>query len=209
MDEKQKNDMKPEFKGNLGFIWLIGILVILLGCTVFYTLRVTKENKELRQTSQEQTVQPAETNDNTKAEETAKVENTISSDKTQQTSYSYSGLEGVYVYKEEVKRDGEKVYNNHELYLYRDGTYQYIEGIDVTYGSIGNYTIDGNKVTLNSWFETGSDVTVTLNNEHTTYTIDKNGTIGKMKKTKDKLDDRNNVMEILKNAIMWKAVQTN
>ena len=29
MDEKQKNDMKPEFKGNLGFIWLIGILVIL------------------------------------------------------------------------------------------------------------------------------------------------------------------------------------
>ena len=50
MEEKQKNKQKPEFKGNLGFIWLIGVLVILLGCTVVYTLKITKENKELKQT---------------------------------------------------------------------------------------------------------------------------------------------------------------
>ena len=50
MEEKQKNEQKPEFKGNLGFIWLIGILVILLGCTIVYTLKLTAENKDLKQT---------------------------------------------------------------------------------------------------------------------------------------------------------------
>ena len=38
MEEKQKNEQKTEFKGNLGFIWLVGILVIFLGCTIGYVL---------------------------------------------------------------------------------------------------------------------------------------------------------------------------
>ena len=38
MEEKQKKE--PEFKGNLGFIWLVGILVILLGCTIAYTCKL-------------------------------------------------------------------------------------------------------------------------------------------------------------------------
>ena len=49
MGEEPKNETKPEFKGNLGFVWLVGILVILLGCTVVYTLKITVENKELKQ----------------------------------------------------------------------------------------------------------------------------------------------------------------
>ena len=52
MEEKQKNDQKPEFKGNLGFVWLIGILVILLGCVTIYTLKITADNKELKQASE-------------------------------------------------------------------------------------------------------------------------------------------------------------
>ena len=51
--EEQEKKQKPEFKGNLGFIWLTGILVILLGCTVVYTLKIAKENKELKQTPTE------------------------------------------------------------------------------------------------------------------------------------------------------------
>ncbi len=52
MGEEPKNENKPEFKGNLGFIWLIGILVILLGCVTIYTLKITADNKELKQAPQ-------------------------------------------------------------------------------------------------------------------------------------------------------------
>ena len=48
MGEEPKNETKPKFNGNLGFVWLIGILVILLGCVTVYTLKLTKENKELK-----------------------------------------------------------------------------------------------------------------------------------------------------------------
>ncbi len=53
MEEEKNTEPKREFKGNLGFIWLIGILVILLGCTVVYTLKLKNENKELKQVPQE------------------------------------------------------------------------------------------------------------------------------------------------------------
>ena len=84
MGEEPKNETKPKFNGNLGFVWLIGILVILLGCTVVYTLKITKENKELKQ-AQPQSVQQAITTDSTKAEETVKAENTTSEEKASQT----------------------------------------------------------------------------------------------------------------------------
>ena len=68
MEEKQMNEKKPEFKGNLGFIWLVGILVILLGCTVVYVCKLKREVNDLKQTPQE-TVQPVTT-----AQEQAKTE---------------------------------------------------------------------------------------------------------------------------------------
>lgn len=62
MEEKQEKKQNPEFKGNLGFIWLTGILVILLGCTVVYTLKITKDNNELKQEQQRQAFQIREIN---------------------------------------------------------------------------------------------------------------------------------------------------
>ena len=51
MEEKLKNEKKCEFKGNLGVVWLIGILVILLGCTVGYIFKLNNEMKKLKQTT--------------------------------------------------------------------------------------------------------------------------------------------------------------
>ena len=77
MEEEPKNEKKPEFKGNLGLIWLIGILVILLGCVTVYTLKLTKENKELKQ-APEVTAQPVQQVAQTPVttQEQAKTENT-------------------------------------------------------------------------------------------------------------------------------------
>ena len=47
--EEQEKKQKPEFKGNLGFIWLVGLLVILLGCTIVYVCKLKKEVKDLKQ----------------------------------------------------------------------------------------------------------------------------------------------------------------
>ena len=48
--KEQEKKQKTEFKGNLVFIWLVGILVILLGCTIGYVCKLKKEVKELKQT---------------------------------------------------------------------------------------------------------------------------------------------------------------
>ena len=53
MQEKQEKKQKQEFKGNMGIVWLVGVLTILLGCTIIYTLKLCKENKELKQTTQQ------------------------------------------------------------------------------------------------------------------------------------------------------------
>ena len=82
MEEKQKNEQKPEFKGNLGFIWLVGILVILLGCTIGYVYRLEIELNTLKQEQkfiQQQQVIPTQNKEEqitneTKDEETINTE---------------------------------------------------------------------------------------------------------------------------------------
>ena len=90
MEEKQKNE--PEFKGNLGFIWLIGILVILLGCVTVYTLKITADNKELKQAPTQISTQQQPVIEQVKTEEEidSKTENNnISSNITPNSKYNY------------------------------------------------------------------------------------------------------------------------
>ena len=56
MEEKQEKKQEPEFKGNMGIVWLVGLLTILLGCTFAYTAKLTRENMELRQMCKEQQI---------------------------------------------------------------------------------------------------------------------------------------------------------
>ena len=74
MEEKQMNENKePELKGKMGIVWLVGILVIFLGCVTVYALKLCKENKELKQIPQ-QVPQPqvVTSTKETKTEETVK-----------------------------------------------------------------------------------------------------------------------------------------
>ena len=202
MEEKQEKK-QPEFKGKVGIIWLTGILVIILGCVTVYTFKLVNENKKLKQIPPEpQAVAKVE---ETK-EEPSKTESTTSEEKaettnsttTEKTTYTFNDLEGVYEGTETIKVDGKNVKEYFSLDLYKDGTYQYQESNELAApsGSIGNYIIDGNKIVLNSWFITGSDVSLGVKNEKETYTISKDA-IGKMKKTNKKFENLN-VMQLLK-----------
>lgn len=88
MEEKQEKKQNPEFKGNLGFIWLTGILVILLGCTVVYTLKITKDNNELKQEQQRQASQIRAINNQYTVQESNanETKNEIVSTKTNETT---------------------------------------------------------------------------------------------------------------------------
>ena len=212
MEEKQEKKQEPEFKGKMGTVWLVGILVIILGCVTVYTFKLVNENKKLKQLPPEpQTVAKVE---ETK-EEPAKGESTASEEKkdetksttTEKTTYTFNDLEGVYEYSEKTKIAGEKATYYYKLTLFKDGTYEYVESdtvVGVPFGTIGNYTIDSEKVVLNSWFETGSDVSLTLKSEQKSYSINKEGTIGKMKKNSSKIT-KNSVKNALKSAIKDKA----
>ena len=218
MEEKQEQKQEPELKGKIGIVWLTGILVILLGCVTVYTLKLAKENGDLKQSCKGMQQPPVVTTvpQATKTEETAKVKNETVEEKiednttTESTTYSFKKLEGIYENTEDIKISGEKTKETEYLELYKDGTYRYIysnELVGVPDGTIGNYTIEGNKIILNSWFTTGSDISLTVKNEKKTYNITKNA-IGKMKKTNKKSDYKNVIQEV-KGSASQKAIFVN
>ena len=59
MEEKQEEKQISEFKGKMPIVWLIGILVILLGCTVVYIIKNSKGNNKFKEAQPvQQSVQP-------------------------------------------------------------------------------------------------------------------------------------------------------
>ena len=83
MEEKQEKKQEPEFKGKMGTVWLVGILVIILGCVTVYTLGMLRKNGAQDQVPTEpQTVAKVEE----QKEEPAKVESTINEEKKEETA---------------------------------------------------------------------------------------------------------------------------
>ena len=72
MEEKQEQKQDTELKGKMGIVWLVGILVILLGCVTVYALNLCRA-KGMKQPPQPMQQPPVETTvpQVTKTEETA------------------------------------------------------------------------------------------------------------------------------------------
>ena len=78
MEEKQEKKQEPEFKGKMGIVWLVGILVIILGCVTIYTLGLLRKNGAPNQVPPEpRTIAQVEAQ---------KTENTTSEEKTTKTT---------------------------------------------------------------------------------------------------------------------------
>ena len=93
-----------------------------------------------------------------------------------QTNYSYSDIQGLYkgIAKD---KDNEGTNRNYELYLSENGTYIYQSFVDNQVGTIGNYTISGDKIILNYLFNTGNDISLTATEGKKTLNIGKNNLI--------------------------------
>ena len=71
-------------------------------------------------------------------------------------SYTYSDMEGVYTLEQEVELDGTTEKAGVTLYLWKDGTFKYVQSIYAPIGQIENYIIEGNNIKLNYLFKTTS-----------------------------------------------------
>ena len=129
MEEKQEKKQEPELKGKMGIVWLVGILVIALGCVTVYTLKLCKENKELKQTTQQpqvvaqQSIPAQEENVNVVATEETKAE--VEEDKNAKEVYGLStkfkSLSDVAIKKFEKIYNQDKVNVNIAYDLNNDG----------------------------------------------------------------------------------------
>ena len=64
-----------------------------------------------------------------------------------------------------------------KLSLYNNGVFEYVYSYGVPTGVLGNYVIDGDKVVLTAWFNTGSDVQLLVTKGTKYLTINQNGNI--------------------------------
>lgn len=92
---------------------------------------------------------------------------------------AFKDLKGTYQAKYEVTdyEDPNEKTIVYSLTLYENGTYLYDYSFIGQIGEYGNYTIDGDTLTLNAWFDHGSDVGATATTRITKLKINKDGSI--------------------------------
>lgn len=101
----------------------------------------------------------------------------VKSEKMVKTQKDVKGVYETYyeVIDYEYPEDGNKAL--YMLTLYENGTYCYDYEFFAAMGEYGNYTIDGDTLILNAWFDHGSDVSVNPVVRETRLKINKDGSI--------------------------------
>lgn len=174
MGEEPKNETKPKFNGNLGFVWLIGILVILLGCTIGYVCKLKTELKDLRQTLQVST-------------------QTVQNEKIKTKNY-YSDFEKYYGEKTKMGRSLELNYASVHLKNKENDEYKYIVEYYYVGEHAGELWINGKKIEISGnikdfavgtnfdglMFESTYDIGKRYDYSSTLYILFENGSIYKI-----------------------------
>lgn len=101
----------------------------------------------------------------------------VKTEKETKTQKAIIGTYNFYYELTDYEYPGEENKVLYSLTLFKDGTYCYDYGFIANMGEYGNYTIDGDTLILNKWFEHGSDVSVTAATGETRLKINKDGSI--------------------------------
>lgn len=147
---------------NKGVIALLVVIIVILAvlCVLFATGTISLTNNISNKTQQ------IESNTNAVQEEKK-----ISSKK-------ISEITGIYTTKfENLKSEGDESTATMQLTLYENGIFSYRFNQYAPYGTFGNYIIDGDKIILTNWFNTASDVSLTVTKGTKTLTINSDGSI--------------------------------
>ena len=115
---------------------------------------------------------------NEKSENQSQNINTPTKEDQKSLSKNFSEITGIYTTKfENLKSEGDKSTATMQLTLYENGIFSYRFGQYAPYGTFGNYIIDGDKIILTNWFNTASDVSLTVTKGTKTLTINSDGSI--------------------------------
>ena len=148
---------KKNSTGVLILLLIFIILTVLLGGYIAYDKLLSKN-----ETSENQSQ-----NINTPAKEEQK-----------SLSKNFSEITGIYTTKlENLKDSGEESTATVQLTLYENGIFSYRFSQYAPIGTFGNYMIDGDKIILTNWFNTASDVSLTVTKGTKTLTINSDGSI--------------------------------
>ena len=98
--------------------------------------------------------------------------NTPAKEEQKSLSKNFSEITGIYTTKlENLKDSGEESTATVQLTLYENGIFSYRFSQYAPIGTFGNYMIDGDKIILTNWFNTASDVSLTVTKGTKTLTI--------------------------------------
>lgn len=172
---------------------LVLIIVLLLGVIglggVFFVKGNNDSSKEIGELKNEvsglskhienttsQSVNGIENNTNTSINQQSK---STEENKNTSTIKTYNDIKGTYESQEINMNEGtdlDPYYMNYTLVLSKEGTFAYYNS-DTDCHYVGYYTIDNNKLTLNSVVFTGNDPSASLSNEVMEFTLNNDGTI--------------------------------
>ena len=143
-----------EKKNNKIVIILMGVIILILAvlCVLFAMNKIS-------------------INEQSNTEDSNATNNNLTNN--QQTTYSYSNIKGLYKYTA-VKSDEDDFIPVTYLYLYENGTYIYMMPVRTPNGYMGNYTINENKILLNSNFNITGGSTLYVSNKESILTVDSN-----------------------------------
>ena len=148
--EKEKNN-----GGLIALVIILFLLVLVLGGYIVYDKVLSKSETPNNPTQSQQ--------ENT---------STTSSVKT------VSDVVGQYTAKfENLKSDGDMNTASITLNLYENGVFTYVFSQYAPFGTLGNYTIDGDKIILTNWFNTNSGTGLDITKGTKTLTINSDGSI--------------------------------
>lgn len=181
-------------------IILVLIIVLLLGVigvgSVFFLKGNNESSEEVGKLKNEITSLSKQI-ENTTGNSTNSIENSTNTSDNQQnnsavenknnsTIKTYNDIKGTYESQKINMNEGTNLdpnYMNHTLILSKEGTFAYYNS-DTDCHYVGYYTIEDNKLTLNSVVFTGNDPSANLSNEVMEFTLNNDGTI------KDKEDNK-------------------
>lgn len=172
---------------------LVLIIVLLLGVIgvggVFFIKGNNDSNKEIGELKNEvsdlskhienttsQSANGIENNTNTSINQQSK---STEENKNTSTIKTYNDIKGTYESQEINMNEGtdlDPCYMNYTLVLSKEGTFAYYNS-DTDCHYVGYYTIDNNKLTLNSVVFTGNDPSASLSDEVIEFTLNNDGTI--------------------------------
>ena len=104
--------------------------------------------------------------------------NTPAKEEQKSLSKNFSEITGIYTAEfKNLKNEGEESSATMQLTLYENGIFSYRFNQYAPIGTFGNYIIDDDKIILTNWFNTASDVSLTVTKGTKTLTINLDGSI--------------------------------